>query len=130
MDKNEIAEIVRDMQKGVINFTNNGECSNCGKCCSALLPMTDKEFKTLKTFVRYYKYKPHKVILPLADGAVNSMTCPFRNEETKRCDVYSIRPRICRDFKCDKPSKGEFADIKDYAGVKTFNLWEDLFNEA
>ena len=30
------------------------------------------------------------------------MNCPFRNETTKRCEVYPVRPLICRAFICSR----------------------------
>ena len=33
----------------VKNFTVNDKCSNCGQCCSNLLPMSEKEVKNIKS---------------------------------------------------------------------------------
>lgn len=30
------------------------------------------------------------------------MSCPFRNEHTKQCDVYPVRPLICKEYICSR----------------------------
>ena len=29
------------------------------------------------------------------------MTCPFRDETSRKCLVYEVRPAICRQFMCN-----------------------------
>ena len=54
-----IEQMIKDMEHGVYDFTKEGECSQCGQCCTNFLPMSEKELKTIK---RYYRdcsiYKP------------------------------------------------------------------------
>lgn len=94
-------EVLRDMKHGVYNFTDNGKCTCCGNCCTALLPVTKEELKTIK---RYIKRKHIKPVVHHEKVDID-MTCPFRNDAEKKCNVYEVRPAICRDFKCDKPQK-------------------------
>lgn len=120
-----LSDVISDMQRGVMNFTENGECSNCGACCSNLLPMTQYEVKRLRRFIRESGYKGHRSALALVD-----MTCPFRNNEKHICDIYNIRPTICRDFKCDKPVHGEWAHDELYAwSVRIVNVRHELFGD-
>lgn len=94
-------EFLRDMKHGVYNFTDNGKCICCGNCCTALLPVTKEELKTIKRYIKRKHIKPE-----IHYGKVNiDLTCPFRNDAEKKCNVYEVRPAICRDFKCDKPQK-------------------------
>lgn len=81
------------------NLCVDGHCSCCGGCCSDIIPVTEKELDTLRKFVRLHHYKPHTQ-LKMGMTAIYDMTCPFLNEE-KKCDIYDIRPEICRLFKCD-----------------------------
>ncbi len=39
-------------------------------------------------------------------------TCPFLDESKncEKCAIYPVRPRICRDFKCDNPKKKIYAE--------------------
>ena len=100
MQKANIEQVLQDMKHGVYNFTQNGKCISCGNCCTALLPMTKEELKTIQRFVKRKHLKIEK-----HTGADLDLTCPFRNEEKRICMIYHIRPQICRDFKCDKPQK-------------------------
>ena len=94
-------EFLRDMKNGVFNFTDNGKCTCCGNCCTALLPVTKEELKTIK---RYIKRKHIRPVVHYGKASID-LTCPFRNDAEKKCNVYEVRPAICRDFKCDKPQK-------------------------
>jgi Fe-S-cluster containining protein len=95
-----IEQVMQDMKHGVYNFTQNGKCINCGNCCTALLPITKEELKTIQRFVKRKHLQIEKHTVADVD-----LTCPFRNEEKRICMIYNIGPQICRDFKCDKPQK-------------------------
>lgn len=95
-----LEDFLHDMKSGVYNFTDNGKCVSCGNCCTALLPVTKEEIKAIKRYIK------RKHIKPVENSNVDfDFTCPFRNDEKKICNVYEVRPTICRDFKCDKPQK-------------------------
>ena len=81
----------------VIDFTVNGKCSSCGKCCSNLLPLSDREIKRIKTYVakHHIKEQRHNVAVGV------DMTCPFRDEANRKCLIYEIRPAICQQFMCN-----------------------------
>lgn len=85
----------------VTDFTVGGKCSNCGKCCSNLLPLSNQEVKRIKAYIKKHgiKEQRHNVA-----NAVD-MTCPFRDEANKKCLIYSIRPAICRQFMCNHSLK-------------------------
>lgn len=99
-----LGEILDNMEEGVFNFCVDGRCSECGQCCSALLPLSNKEIKNIKRYVDKKHLKPHK------HGSVFSnepfdLTCPFLDTSKKehKCDIYQVRPEICRVFKCNQP---------------------------
>ena len=50
MQKANLEQVLQDMKHGVYNFTKNGKCISCGNCCTALLPMTKTELKTIQRF--------------------------------------------------------------------------------
>lgn len=81
----------------VTDFTKKGRCSNCGQCCSNLLPLSEREISTIKSYVKKHgiKEQRHNFV------AGTDMTCPFRNETKKQCLIYDVRPRICRSFVCN-----------------------------
>lgn len=82
----------------VQDFTCNGECSNCGQCCSNLLPMSRKEIKRIKAYIKkhHIKEQRHNGIMGV------DMTCPFRDEANKKCLIYEVRPCICQLFICNQ----------------------------
>lgn len=88
----------------VKDFTKNGKCSNCGKCCTNLLPLSDAEVKRIKSYIKKHKIKEqrHNVAVGV------DMTCPFRDEANRKCLIYEIRPAICRQFVCNHT----YEDIK------------------
>lgn len=85
----------------VIDFTKDGKCSNCGQCCSNLLPLSNDEVKQIKSYIKKHKIKEqrHNFIQGV------DLTCPFRDEANKKCLVYEIRPAICRQFMCNHSQK-------------------------
>lgn len=81
----------------VEDFTKNGKCSDCGKCCSNMLPLSVEEIKRIKAYVKRQgiKEQRHNFVSGF------DMTCPFRDEANRKCTIYDIRPEICRQFKCN-----------------------------
>jgi len=79
----------------------DGKCSGCGDCCTDLLPLTDAELERLKRYANEHNLKEHRHSLFFDKKAID-LTCPFRNNEIKQCDVYAVRPQICREFICSK----------------------------
>ena len=81
----------------VKDFTVDGKCSNCGKCCSNMLPLSKWEILRIKSYIRDkgIKEQRHNAIVGV------DMTCPFRDEANKKCLIYDIRPDICRQFMCN-----------------------------
>ena len=83
-----------------INNTCNGNCSNCGECCTAFLPVTKEEVERIRAYVKEHNIKevnwydkPNKNI---------HLRCCFRDDEKKICRIYPVRPKICQLFKCNQ----------------------------
>lgn len=83
------------------NHCVDGKCVGCGECCADLLPVTDAELRRLKEYARRHQLREHRQA-PFFDRSAVDFTCPFRNESEKKCDVYAVRPLICRSFICSK----------------------------
>ena len=67
-------------------------------CSTHELPrISNKELKRIKEYVRKHNIKPHLNIMLNADIDI---TCPFRNEREKKCDIYEVRPWVCQKFIC------------------------------
>lgn len=105
-----IETMLRHMKEGVYDYTQNGECSGCGQCCSDILPLSQKEIVSIKRYIKKNGIKAQKHFIPTADGVYFDMTCPFRSNSEHKCMIYEIRPLICRDFRCDKPKQGKLPD--------------------
>lgn len=104
----EISSLGEYMQReaDVTDLTNNGECSNCGECCSALLPVSSDEIKQIRQYIHSHNIKPK----PGARGPVIKrmidLTCPFLDlSKEHKCMIYEVRPLVCSKFICsnDKP---------------------------
>lgn len=87
------------MEYTCTDFTVNGKCSNCGQCCSNMLPMSNREVKRIKAYVKQHGIKEQRHNFPVSNSY--DMTCPFRDEANRKCLVYEVRPAICRQFVCN-----------------------------
>ena len=109
-----------------IDLTENGKCSNCGGCCSNFLPVRKEEIERLKRFVRRKHFKPIVRSNVLAGCSIDLM-CPFRNDKEQRCEVYDIRPEVCRIYRCDKAANGTLPDFKHKKLYTVVNLRQVVF---
>lgn len=112
---------IRAILNNCIDFTKNGKCSNCGECCSANLPMSNKELKQIKQYVKKHNIKPHTLkIVGVSDNCIE-FTCPFRNESENKCDIYKVRPWICQRFICNRTQLNTYNPTKK---LKIVNMRE------
>ena len=123
-----IEQMIETMENGVKNFAKDGECSRCGACCTALLPMSSKELKELKRYVKKHHIKPKIHVPPVSEPMID-MTCPFFDEQNRVCAVYERRPGICRSFVCSSSeetiSKGKEELMRKYPVVNLREVkWE------
>ena len=82
------------------NCTLDGKCSGCGECCADFLPLSEAEVKRIRNYMKSHKLNEHRANVLMVDAI--DLTCPFRDSINKKCDIYSIRPEICRAFICRK----------------------------
>lgn len=122
-----LEQVMVDMRNGVYDYTKDGECSGCGNCCSNLLPISAKEVRQIREYVRRHHIQECVNRPPTAEP-VQDWTCPFRDNMKKICTIYEARPAICRDFRCDKPRKQIEADKRFYNGrYDVVNMRETFF---
>ena len=86
-----LASLCAKVQGTVHDLTHKGHCTMCGGCCPNLLPLSVSEIETIRSYVAEHGIKPK------AGDA-----CPFLNAE-RMCNIYEVRPLICRLFKCNRP---------------------------
>lgn len=116
-----------EMESGIYDFTENGKCSGCGSCCSNYIPISSKEIKAIKRYVKKHCIKEQIHRYPTAEPVMD-FTCPFRSDSEKKCLIYEVRPAICRDFQCDKPRKQIKANKDMYHGRYTVcDMREEFF---
>lgn len=84
---------------------HNPKCKNCNECCGLLTMLTEEEFQYLKEYLthtskgrRIYQHGIDIVLAHYERGTIY-FACPFSNEN-KRCEIYSLRPSVCRNFHC------------------------------
>lgn len=106
MKSGSFEEAARELLQSRKDFTVNGKCSGCGECCSNLLPLTDKEIEAIRRYIQKHKIKENIKQFPLADVSLD-MTCPFRNNEKRICEIYAVRPAICRVYMCNKEATAD-----------------------
>ena len=87
------------MSVEVVDNTMFGRCSNCGECCSNFIPMTKDEIASIHKYMNVHP----EITEQRHPDAEFDMTCPFRDNEHKKCLIYEVRPQVCRTFICNKP---------------------------
>lgn len=64
-------------------------------------------------------------------NAAFDMICPFMDsrKKDKKCDIYEVRPMICREFICcQPPSKVKANKERFWATRQGYYMW-DIFKE-
>ena len=72
------------------NYSTDGTCINCSKCCPPFIAITAVEEAAIK------KYIIGKDIVAEDLGDL----CPFRDVANDACLIYDVRPTICSVFNC------------------------------
>jgi|GEM_PF-512226 len=93
-------EDARNALREVTDYTINGKCSECGSCCSDFLPLSSEEIRRIKAYINKHRLKAHSHV-PVIQIDQLDFTCPFRDDASAQCDIYEIRPAICRSFMCN-----------------------------
>ena len=97
--------------------------------CSRYLPLSSKELKEIKRYVKKHHIKPKEHIFPTTEPMLD-MVCPFRDEENKICTIYSLRPKICRSFLCSNPKNGIWATKQEFhAKYRVVDLRKEIWEE-
>ena len=124
-----IGQIIKDMEHGVCDFTKDGKCSQCGQCCANFLPMSEKELKTIKRYVKKHHIKPQKHLMPTVEPT-KDLTCTLRNDAERKCMAYEVRPQICRSFLCSNPKNGIWATKQEFhAKYRVVDMRKEIWEE-
>lgn len=89
-----------------MNYCKGNNCSRCGACCTPFLPMTKKEVKTVKEYLKKHPdvYK-RGLENPIFHDDTAIISCCFYDREKKECMIYPVRPFICQVYKCNQPEQ-------------------------
>lgn len=95
-----LKEAVKARESGECDFTVGGKCTQCGSCCSNMLPVTIGELKAIKAYVKRHRIKQNE-----KRGGEDDvdLKCPFLDEskEKEKCMIYPVRPMICKKYMCN-----------------------------
>lgn len=107
---------------GPINYCDKcGNCSKCGNCCAAMIPITRKEEKRIKEYIKNNQITPESFQI----GNNMNLQCCFYDRENKKCKIYEVRPNICRSFKCNR-KESELNKERDNNHKKAY--WNNITN--
>ena len=102
--KSSVSEFLQHQINGKVVDLKNPNCNNCNECCSLLSMITPEEYQFyLKYFSTDKKgreiFKQGVTRWVEISRKLNSfnMMCPFISK-TKRCLIYQIRPKVCKEF--------------------------------
>lgn len=115
-----------DSDRHVTDFTNNGVCSQCGGCCTDLLYLSEKDIKTIKKYMEKHHIYEHTNMSVLDMASAVDITCPFLTDEGS-CQIYEVRPNICKTFKCDMSEKEIIQNQNRYKSRFKLQSMRDLF---
>ncbi len=109
------------------DHTNGGHCTKCGECCGAFLPICSQDVLMISEYIHEHDIKPCKHYTGKEN--VFDTLCPFLNDKNL-CNIYEVRPFICRQFKCNK----KHITYKDAQLFLKFdfiesNLWSVFFDD-
>lgn len=97
-------EMLKDASHGVYDFTKNGKCSECGSCCSNVLPMTNKEINQVRAYIKKHNIEKQTHCTKVLAKQSIDCQCPFLDysRAEHKCLIYPVRPMVCREFICNK----------------------------
>lgn len=107
-------EILRDKIENTIpDYSTNGKCSRCGRCCSNLLSMTIEDVHRIRDYLRMHNVVPAPPARPNKFRNIPFDSCPFCDLSRKEtaCMIYEARPTICRKFLCNADVLAKQYDI-------------------
>lgn len=114
----------------VMDYTFQGQCSNCGNCCNDVLPLTNGDINRIKQYIKKNNIKPINHALRILSIRNIDVMCPFRNEEEKKCNIYEVRPLVCKRFSCHDYYKTLYASYHDLADkTKNYSMRNIFFSE-
>lgn len=91
-------EEVMQRNNEITDYSDNGQCSNCGACCNDIIPLTNADINRIKKYIKENNIKPHTHAV-LRINVIDTV-CPFRDDNKGLCTIYPVRPSVCKSFSC------------------------------
>lgn len=108
-----------------VDYTVGGKCSECGACCADIIPVSSREIKAIKAYIKRHHVEPVRHVAAGSD--ILDGMCPFcdTGKPRKKCRIYSVRPGICRRWICSHP------DGRRAGGATRMlvSMWEVFYGE-
>lgn len=125
-----LESVRRGMEDNIYDYTVDGKCCGCGNCCSAILPMNDKEIREIRQYIETHHIEECKHLIPLARQPFD-MTCPFLDTDKKKdkCRIYPVRPFICRKFICDSEQRAKMTRAEVGQTRRIVAVREEFFGD-
>lgn len=115
------------MEKQIKDNTINKKCSRCGECCGIFIPITDEEIKIIKNYVKQKNIVPEDRV---NDNNVE-LRCPFFNVKEYKCNIYEVRPFVCRDFICSRKNwKEKRKEYMNRSKYNSFTMDELIYDDV
>lgn len=120
-------EEVMNRQGVIEDFSNNGNCSNCGGCCNDIIPLNNSDINRIKHYIKKHNIKP--VLHNLLGTNFIDSVCPFRDEKNLKCIIYDVRPLVCRHFFCHNYYDNFAKEVKLFKGLEAISCRQTFFGE-
>ena len=119
----------REMKDNVYNLTKDGKCTGCGACCSNLLPLSQKEIREIRRYIK--KHHVTECLHAIPQNVVLDMTCPFLDESKScdKCKIYDVRPMICRKFICDSEQRAKLTRSEVWQTRRVVDVRAEFFGK-
>lgn len=74
------------------DLTDNGICTQCGECCTNLLPISDSDIRRIRHYIKRHCIRPINHIPVLIQGPTLDMVCPFLDDKKpdRKCLIYPV----------------------------------------
>lgn len=124
-------EYIESFKTGEIIDYDNPNCIECNDCCTLGASITKKEYKDLTKYFAtdingkiIYK-NAKKLLMDNLEKGTLYMKCPFSSQDTRRCRIYTRRPKVCKQFHCN-PELNKLVDLKE-EGAYQYTLMHLFF---
>ncbi len=94
---------IEKARENALSLIKGFKCENCGNCCNHSNPISisKEELEKISKYLGIsHKEFKQKYVKQAKSGYFNlkNLPCIFRDEQNKTCEIYPVRPAVCRIF--------------------------------